>query len=230
MAISLEQIRKQTLHPPRITVYGDAGIGKTEFFMHSPNPIFILTEDGLGKREVSHFPLCQSFTAFMECLAALEGEHDFKTVVIDSADALGFGAGYTEAAMLFGEVIAKLVNLRDNKGMFVCFTAHSQVKRVEDPMQPAFDAHGLKMNKRTGALLEEFCDVILYATEKMIVRTEDAGFGAKRARPVSTGERVMYAVGSPAYTAKNRYGLPLELPFEWQALINAMKNKPTSEA
>jgi hypothetical protein len=46
---------------------------------------------------------------------------------------------------------------------------------------------------------------------------------------VGTGERVMYAVGTPAFTAKNRYGLPAELPMEWKAFIKSF-NSTNKEA
>jgi len=241
---TLAAIKKQTLSPPRIAIYGDAGLGKTEFCIHSPKPIFILTEDGLGTRAVDHFPLCKTLADFLECLSVLTfEEHDFKTVVIDSADwlekliheaickshkvphldELAYGKGFTEAVTIFGDILNKLTALRDAKGMIVMITAHSQVKRVEDPTQPAYDAHGFKLHKKTSALLEEFCDVILFASEKMVIASEDAGFGNKRVRPIATGERVIHAVGKPAYTAKNRYGLPEELPLDWKAFITALK-------
>ena len=36
-------------------------------------------------------------------------------------------------------------------------------------------------------------------------------------RGVGVGERVMYAEERPAFWAKNRYGLPVELPLSWDA-------------
>ena len=36
------------------------------------------------------------------------------------------------------------------------------------------------------------------------------------------GERIIRAVGGPACIAKNRYGLPAELPLSWNALVAAM--------
>jgi len=223
MSSVFAKIQSQSKSPPRIALYGDAGIGKTEFFLTAPNPIYILTEDGLGSRSIAHFPLCKTLQDFQDCLDALRFEaHDYRTVVIDSADwleklihenicatkkvtnvdELAYGKGYTEAVTVFGSILNTLTNLRDEKGMIIAFIAHSQVKRVEDPTQPAFDAHGFKLHRKTAALLEEFCDVVLFATEKMMITTEDAGFGNKRVRPIATGERIIHAVGSPAFTAK----------------------------
>jgi hypothetical protein len=58
MAISLESLRHTTaLSSPRILIHGVAGVGKTTFAAAAPNPVFILTEDGLGTLGVPHFPL-----------------------------------------------------------------------------------------------------------------------------------------------------------------------------
>ena len=87
MAINLKSIKKNTeLLPPRIMLYGPHGLGKTTFGAGAPNPIFILTEDGLGQIEADHFPLATTFTQVQEALASLTGDHDFQTVVIDSLD------------------------------------------------------------------------------------------------------------------------------------------------
>ena len=44
--MSLADIRtKSKQKPPRLVVYGGAGIGKTTFGSTMPKPIFILTED-----------------------------------------------------------------------------------------------------------------------------------------------------------------------------------------
>ena len=62
--MSLANIRKKAKQkPPRIVLYGGAGIGKTFFAASMNKPIFLLLEDGLGQIEVDHFPLAQSFEA-----------------------------------------------------------------------------------------------------------------------------------------------------------------------
>jgi len=67
---------------------------------------------------------------------------------------------------------------------------------------------------------------VLFATRKFRTETEDAGFNRTRtiAAPLGKdgGERIIRTVGSPACIAKNRYGLPAELPLSWSALIGAM--------
>ena len=46
-----------------------------------------MTEDGLGKLQVPHFPLATSYAEVAEALdALLEEDHDYGTVVVDSVD------------------------------------------------------------------------------------------------------------------------------------------------
>ncbi len=52
---------KSKKKPPRIVAYGGAGVGKTYFGSQMPNPIFVLTEDGMGTIDAQQFPLFKSF-------------------------------------------------------------------------------------------------------------------------------------------------------------------------
>ena len=144
MAINLQAIsRNTTLAPPRIMVYGPHGLGKTTFGASSPNPIFILTEDGLGRLEADHFPLATKFSDVQESLKALQGEHDFQTVVIDSLDwldnliweqintqyeakDLAYGKGAVIAADLWRKILDDLTALRNKAWRPSCWrTARS---------------------------------------------------------------------------------------------------------
>src|SRR5262249_14251938 len=86
VAISLASPKSTTaLSPPRILVYGVAGIGKTTFATSANKPVVLLTEDGLGTIKVPHFPLARSYDEVMAAIAALYTEpHEYKTVVVDS--------------------------------------------------------------------------------------------------------------------------------------------------
>ena len=88
MAISLASLRKKSvLQPPRILIHGVAGVGKSTFAADADRPVFVMTEDGLGKLQVPHFPLATSYAEVAEALDALLGEdHGYGTVVVDSVD------------------------------------------------------------------------------------------------------------------------------------------------
>ena len=114
--------------------------------------------------------------------------------------------------------------------MTVIMTAHSEVKRVEDPTMPTYDTHDLKLHKRAAAVAEEFADVILFAAVQTNTVTEDSGFNNKRIRAVTTGNRIMHTVGQPAFLAKNRFSLPPLLPLTWADFSAAMWPEQAKQA
>ena len=244
MAFDLTSITHgKTTKKPRITIYGDSGVGKTTFACSAPNPIVIRTEDGLGVLDVPHFPVATSFEDVMSAVGTLfTEEHNFQSLILDSADwlepliwqdvcqtngvdsieKLAYGKGYIEALTRWRMLMDGITALRDERDMFTIIVAHSQLVRVEDPLQPAYDSHGLKLHKKAAALVEEFSDVIAYADLKTVTVTEDAGFNAKRTRAKTTGERVIHVAPAPSYSAKNRYSLPSPLPLDWTAFSDAL--------
>lgn len=85
-----------------------------------------------------------------------------------------------------------------------------------------------------GVILTEWADAVLFATRKIITKTEEGGFGRERTIAAGLGkdggERILRTVGSPACVAKNRYGLPAELPLSWPALMQALAAGLPAEA
>ena len=234
--------------PPRIMIYGCEGVGKSTFGASAPNAIFIQTEDGLGEIDCSKFPLAQSLGDVMSALSALrDEEHAFQTVVIDSLDWLerlifdevcrefgvrniekadgGYGRGYTHALTHWRKVVAILNELRDRRGMMTILVAHAKVERFEDPENAAYDRYTPRLHKHAASLLSEWVDAVLFANKKFRVTKENAGFSGERgiAAPIGAdgGERILRTVGSPACIAKNRFGLPSEIPLSWDAFIEA---------
>ena len=88
MAFDLTSISSgKSKKKPRITLYGDSGVGKTTLACSAPKPIVLRTEDGLGILDVPHFPMAITLDDVMSGIATLFTEkHDFQTFVIDSAD------------------------------------------------------------------------------------------------------------------------------------------------
>ena len=67
MAISLASLNSTTtLKPPRILIHGVHGVGKTTFVAGAPDPVFVLTEDGLGTLDVPHFPPTRTLDEVMQ--------------------------------------------------------------------------------------------------------------------------------------------------------------------
>lgn len=222
--------------PPRIVLFGVEGIGKSTFAAGAPNPIFINMEDGLGSIDTASFPLATSSADVMKAISTLYNEeHDFQTVVLDSADwlecvlqdeinakysvqDLSYGKGALILADKWREVLAGLDALRNGRNMSVIMLAHSEIKRFEAPESDPYDRYVLKLQTRSSAVVREWCDALLFANQKTIIkRTEGKGFSGDHVRGISTGQRVMFTSEMPAYQAKNRYSLPAELPLSWEA-------------
>lgn len=65
-------------------------------------------------------------------------------------------------------------------------------------------------------LLREWCDMLLFANYKTVV--EKAGSAPNAKNKASGGRRVLYTSHHPCWDAKNRFGLPEELPFEYASI------------
>ena len=128
-------------------------------------------------------------------------------------------------------LVNDLDTLRHRRGMGVILLAHAKVERFEDPEHSAYDRYSPRLHKHINALLTEWVDAVLFATRKIITKTEEAGFNRTRTTAAGLGkeggERILRCVGSPSCVAKNRYSLPAELPLSWEAVINAMANIQT---
>ena len=235
--------------PPRIFLYGQEGVGKSCTAAQAPNPVFIQTEDGLDEINTTKFPLAKSLNDVLNALAALRDEqHDFRTVVLDSADWLerliwdkvcqdfgvrsiekadgGYGKGYVHALTYWRQIVSLFNDLRNVRGMIVIVIAHSKVERFEDPENAAYDRYTPRLHKSATSLLCEWVDAVLFATKRFRVSKEE-GTGFQGDRAIATaigangGERILRTVGSPACIAKNRFNLPAEIPLSWQAFMDA---------
>jgi hypothetical protein len=238
--INLKSISKNVPKKPRIIIYGPSGIGKSTFGASAPNPIFIVTEDGLGDIEVPRLPkegTAPDFNYVLDCLSALATEdHDYKTVVIDSLDWLepliwdatckrlkvdsiespGYGRGYVETTNAeWKDFFDAITYLRDTKNMNIIMIAHSAIVKIEDPIHPAYDKSTLKLHKRAAAKAEEYADIIGFCALRTLITSEKEGFNNTRNRAVSTGERIMYLSPTAGFVAKNRFKTPDVIPLDW---------------
>ncbi|MGE3808275.1 MAG: ATP-binding protein [Gemmataceae bacterium] len=237
--------------PRRVLLYGTHGVGKSTFGAQSERPIFIQTEDGLGEIDCDKFPLAMSYADAIKSLEALYvEEHAYRTVVIDSLDWLerliwaeickerdvqniediGYGKGYVFALTPWREFLSGLDALRGQHSMTIVLIAHAKIERFENPETDSYDRYTPRLHKSASAIVQEWCDEVLFANYKVYTKQTDEGFNRKKSKGIGTGERVIYTTERPAHAAKNRLNLPDQLPLDWNAYASFFTQpNPTNE-
>ncbi len=246
------------LKPPRVLIYGVEGVGKSTFGAKSENPIFITPEGGVDQLRtasgdlVDEMPGIDSWEAIRGAVRKLLTEkHEFKTVVLDSADWIekvchariigtsgksittcngGYGAGYRQSEIMHKELIEDISLLRERRGMNIIVTAHAHVKEVKDPsMSEDYEAFEIKCHEFVSSLWREWVDALLFVRFQTFVKSSE---DTKKARAFSDGSRMVYCLKQPSFQAKNRYGLTDEVSFTenyWdQFIIEAKRSGQTN--
>lgn len=221
----------------KIVIYGPEGIGKSTFASKFPDPVFIDTEGSTKDMDVARFDKPSSWEYFLEEIEYVKNNPGVcNTLVIDTIDwaemlciehicnkhqkngieDFGYGNGYVYVKEEFGRFLNKLSDVVD-KGVNVVLTAHAQIRKFEQPDEMgAYDRWELKLGKKTSSqtspLVKEWADMLLFANYKTYsIATDDKGKKYK----AQGGTRVMYTTHHPCWDAKNRNGLPDELPFDY---------------
>lgn len=225
----------------KCVIYGPEGIGKSTFASQFPGALFIDTEGSTKQLDVRRLPAPDSWTMLMQ-----EVEHVRKnpnlctTLIIDTADwaeklcmehimavnkwtsieAPGYGKGYVVLMEEFGRLLNLLEQVID-RGVNIVMTAHAQMRKFEQPDDlGAYDRWELKLQKKTAPMVKEWADLVLFANYKtMVVKTEDKKYKAQG------GQRVMYTTHHPAWDAKNRVGLPEEIPMAFAGIAAHIPGK-----
>ena len=232
----------------RIGIYGTEGVGKTTFASQFPGAVFIDTEGSTKHIDVARFDPPETLQDVQDQIAYVIGHpEEFKTLVIDTVDwlerlvfkavcdendlksieGMGYGKGYVVAK----EKMQKLLAMLDDvirRGVNVVLVCHSMIRKFELPDEMgSYDRYMLKLNERNIApLIKEWVDMLLFVNYKTDVVVVDKEGKTKKGR--GGQKRIMYANHSACWDAKNRFGLPDEMPFEYEKIAHLI-NSPKDE-
>ena len=165
----------------------------------------------------------------------------YRTLIIDTVDSLepmliaavcakngwkniespSYGKGYVIADQEWGRFIRGITTLRDKHGMTIVMVAHAAIERVDDPRAPSYTAYWPKLHKRARHLILDASDIVGFLAEDLRIATDDSGF-RERVRATSSNQRFLHVEGTPAFVAKNRYGMPAKIPVAADFDINGL--------
>lgn len=169
-------------------------------------------------------------------------EHDYKTVVIDGLTSLnskfeaeialrdnvtnvadaagGFHKGYVEIAQWHYDIMYACEVLKRRKGMAIVFLAHLGTQKIKNsPDESAeYCVYGMEMHPKSSAVYINNSDMVGYIKKEAFITgttTDKKGQVTKYGRAMQTGERILITNGDGQtgyIAAKNRYGMPNEIP------------------
>jgi len=220
----------------KILIFGPEGIGKSTFASNFPEALFIDTEGSTKHLDVARLPKPTSWAMLMDEVKYVRDTPDIcKTLVIDTLDwaermcidsvcakskkdgleSFSYGKGYVYVAEEFGRLLNLLEEVID-RGVNVLGTAHAKMRKFEQPDEMgAYDRWEMKLSKNVAPLAKEWSDALLFANYKvMVIAADDKG----KKHKAQGGKRIMYTAHHPCWDAKNRLGLPEELPLDFSAL------------
>lgn len=236
----------------KCVVYGVEGIGKTTFASHFPKPLFLDLDKGSQRMEVDRIKDINTWMKLMQTMQAIQQEESlpYSTIVIDTADMaaklcatyicqmngnkknieeFGYGKGYVILAQEFATLLAWGEALID-KGFNVVFLAHAMQRTITKPDDTgSYDHWEMKLpgkgNNSLGGMLKEWADLLLFADYRVIIREGEDGKGK-----AAGGQRKMRANHTAFADAKNRFGLPDMMDFDYKEIASIIPERTIPKA
>lgn len=222
--------------PPIVTFYGVDGVGKTSLAAEWPDPIYLHTqgEEPPNNIELASPGVVDNYDEMIDLMIELgTTEHDHKTVIIDSLDGFeslvwsktcelngwksieepGFGRGYVEADKDWQVFIDCVAGLKQ-RGIAVVLLAHPEVFRFDSPIIDPYSRYTIKLHKRANAMLRERSDIVGFINYRTTIKEKEVARQKTVAHGEGGGDRVIYLEERPGFLAKNRFQMPVSIPFK----------------
>lgn len=204
-------------------IYGPPKIGKSTFASRFPSAIFLECEPGLSELEVYKIPTYSWEDFLAACSLVAAGDHQFKTIVVDTADNafkmcsdficakhgveyegdLSHGKGWAFVKNEWHRVLTRLASLPYG----LILISHALDKRIETRTGEYTKTQPSLPDRARGVVLG-LVDMILFC-DSVARKAEDGSLAV---------ERVIRTKPHPTYEAGDRTGrLPATLPLDFEA-------------
>jgi hypothetical protein len=227
-------VNKAPALPSRVYFYAPEKFGKSSWAAYAPKPIYIMTEGETGLLslmeagripDTPHFPDdCKSWLQLQDyCHAILREDHDYRTLVIDTANGAerllsshilhdqfngqmtgkegygSYGKGDLACVPHWSDFLALLDQIRTRRKMLIVLLAHAKIKTVNNPTGPDYDQVRPEGIDKLWSLTHKWSDIIACGSYELFVKDDKVR---------ESKGRVILTSSSPAAVAGNRYGLP----------------------
>lgn len=234
----------------KIVIYGQEGVGKTTLASHFPGAVFIDCEGSTSRMNVRRLPRPSSWemlTQEMDFIRENCHAKGYQTVIIDTFDwaerlaldavcsennvtgieGIGYGKGWEYEKELVGRFLDGTDKLL-KEGVNIVLLCHAISRKSTLPeAMEEFDHWELKLGNKTtnkiAPLLKEWSDMTLFlAFRTNIIAVDDKG----KKHKATSCERVMYTTKSAWWDAKNRFGMPEQMPLAWESIAPIFSASP----
>jgi hypothetical protein len=226
----ITELGKQT-----ILLYSAPKLGKSTFASQFPEALFFECEPGLNHLEVFKMPTYKWEDFLEACKLAAKGDHQFKTLVIDTVDNafkmcseyvcskhgidyegdLGHGKGWALVKNEWHRVLTRLASLPYG----LILISHAQDKTIET-RTGEYTKTQPSLPDRARNVVLGLVDIILFGDS---MPKKDASGNV-------TVERVLRTKPHPTYEAGDRTGrLPELLPLDYQSFVKAFNSPARSQ-
>lgn len=221
--------------PTAAVLYGVPGVGKTSLGASIPGGVLMYCEgeDGITTlksagqvaRDYPQLGPIKSWTDAMDVLDTLALEdHPHKCLEIDTfggfetllhqhvtateyggsrAKFMNYHNGFDVSLSFWRAFLGKLDRLRDEKQMSIMLLGHAKVDDFKNPEGADYDQWLPQCHEKTWGITHQWADMVLFANYVIAVDEDGKGKGGS--------SRFFYTQFHPAYSAKNRYGLPSQI-------------------
>lgn len=256
----LESVRR--FGPRRILLYGVHGIGTSSFAAGLPSPVFVPADESVSHIECPRFPIARCFADLMQALQELYVEpHDYRTVILDPLKAVerliqdevchqhnvkhltDLAHATRHMLVCWQRLLRRLDLLHNDIDLHVVLIGHAIERLVRCPcagrgataqQNSATRCFSLALARRVSALLQGWCDEVLFATHAEpgpsagAVSVDSPAAGIAPVSAALGDARVIYTMPSPRHAAKNHLDLPAQLPFDPAALLHYLRRDGAS--